>query len=112
MMAFAICMLGAGALLSLLVRVPSLVLVLLGFCAAVAAATVLSSALGATPNVPIALLVAVVALQAGYGLGVVLRAVALKYARRDRRDKRVQPVAHSAKPNFSGPHDSGPLNQP
>lgn len=111
MVAFAVCLLGAGALLSLLFRAPGLVLVLVSFCVAVAAALVLSPALNTDVSLPIALLVAAVSLQAGYGLAVVLRAVILGQARQAGRGKRALQAPNPAPPNWSQSHDGGPMNR-
>lgn len=112
MLAFAACLIGAGALLSLLIRAPGLILALIGFGVALAGAILLRPALGADASVPIALLVAMVALQAGYGLGVVLRAVvASRSERHVRGDRAAREASDPVPQSWSDPHDGRPLNR-
>lgn len=115
MAAFTACLIAAGAILSLLTRVQGFVLVLGGLLLAVASAAILSPALGTGAGLPLTLLVAVIALQAGYGLGVILRATLGRrsHAARDRDQPQTFAEASeaAAHPRRS-PQDGGPLNHP
>ncbi|NEU14279.1 hypothetical protein G3T14_19415 [Methylobacterium sp. BTF04] len=76
MVAFALCLVGAGIILTLLARLPGLVMVLAGLVVVISALTILGVfAVDTTYSLPVNLVVGIVALQIGYGLGVVLRAV-------------------------------------
>jgi hypothetical protein len=115
MAAFTACLIAAGAVLSGLTRVHGLVLVLAGTVLTVGSAAVLSPALGTGYGVPLTLVVAVVALQVGYGLGVILRAVLARRAQA--RPQRAPPAVYLEAPEampqgLRRSHDGGPLNQP
>lgn len=77
MLAFAICLAGAGAVLSLFARLPTLLAVMLGVVIAVLGAGIFSLVgLQAASSTAANLLVAILAPQFGYGAGVVARALA------------------------------------
>jgi hypothetical protein len=74
MLLFAICLCGAGAILSVVARFPALVaIILLTILAAVAGAALSFLNVEASASLPLTIVVAVIALQVGYGLGVVTR---------------------------------------
>ncbi|GJD54725.1 hypothetical protein [Methylobacterium dankookense] len=115
MAAFTASLIAAGAVLSLLTRVHGLILVLAGLVVAILSAAVLSPALGTGYGLSLTLVVAVIALQVGYGLGVILRAVLGRRA--DERAERDQPAAYVEAPEampqrLRRSHDGGPLNHP
>ena len=114
MAVFTACLVAAGAGLSLLARVQGLVLVLAGLALAIAAAALLSPALGTGHGWAVTLLVAVVALQVGYGAGIILRA---RLARREQRSTERVAAPPSDAPEAAAQrlprsHESGPLNHP
>ena len=115
MLAFAICLIGAGALLSFFARIPALVLVFVALGIMITAATVLNVAFDDTYSLPLTLVVAAVALQVGYGLAVVLRGVWAGHGGRERvRSERVAEgtASEATARTWSRSHDSGPLNHP
>ncbi|ACL55880.1 hypothetical protein [Methylobacterium nodulans] len=80
MLAFAVCLTLAGATLSIFARVPALLAVLgLTLLAIVAASGLPLVGLDTSHPLPVNLIVAVVALQVGYGLGVILRASLMRF---------------------------------
>ncbi|MCE4225139.1 hypothetical protein HCU64_15385 [Methylobacterium sp. C25] len=76
MVIFGLCLLGAGAILSLFSRVSGLVAIALGVVISLVLGTLfVSSDVAPAYPVGVAFIVAIVALQIGYGLGVVARAL-------------------------------------
>lgn len=78
MLAFSILLVVAGALLSRVARLPLLVLALAVMVVAIATVTFLG--IDASQSAVVSVVVAIVALQVGYGLGVIARGVVHKYA--------------------------------
>lgn len=98
MLSFALCLMAAGGMLSLIARVQGLLAVLLGIALACCAVILIRSFDGflAAP-LGVTLIVAIGALQIGYGIGVVTRAAL------EMRNRR----AHDARTATRGPeHDT------
>lgn len=75
MILFAICLCCAGALLSIIARFSGLVAIVSLVVLAILIGTLLGwLGIGTSASLPWAIVVAVIALQVGYGLGVVVRA--------------------------------------
>ncbi|WP_019905992.1 hypothetical protein [Methylobacterium sp. 77] len=115
MLILSTCLIAAGALLSFLARVSGLVVILIGFCVIVAAATLLGPALGNTFGLPVTLVIAIVALQIGYGAAIVLRSVIAQRTEQARAkiDRSVEGNAPEIIPQrWSRSQDGGPMSQP
>ena len=96
---FAICLCGAGAVLSVVARFSGLVAVVSLVALAILAGTLLHLVGLAPPaSAPWAIVVAVIALQVGYGLGVIVRA----RLRGFREGRRARPGADAAAPRRDG----------
>lgn len=93
---FALCLAAAGGLLSLTTRIHGLVMVLVGIVLACCAVVFVRS-LDGTPAVPlgVTVIVALGALQIGYGVGVVARGA---FEARSRRSPRPAGIAPTASP--------------
>ncbi|GJD53504.1 hypothetical protein OPKNFCMD_6280 [Methylobacterium crusticola] len=112
MVAFAVCLFCAGAVLSVIARVPALLVVLGAVILATLVAGGLALAgLGGSRPVLANVVVATVALQAGYGAGVILRAALhmLQASHQAARAMRGPPEAPHPSPERSGaPHPGRP----
>ena len=105
MVTLVICLIGAGALLSFLTRVTGLALILVGFSVILVSLAGFALISGDGGELLVRLIASMIALQAGYGLTIVLRSILVRPAQKS-KDQNVQSDPSKALPQlWSKSHD-------